>query len=472
MSLRAAVYSRISRDAEEDGKGVERQEEDCLALIEKRGWTLTRIYRDNDVSAAGKAKERPEYEAMLAAVDAGEVDVLVAYSNSRLSRRPAEWLELIARASTGKMEIQTVSSGKHDLTTADGRAVAMTIAVWDAAEAERVAERTTRQKAQRAADGLPQGGRYRVFGYSRKWELIDAEAALVKEAFTRRAAGESTKAIADDFAARGVLTTSDKPFKSQTLDHMFRNPGYSGQREHNGVIVAKTAYPAIVTEAEYNAVQDAMALSRRKGTNSRKWLLSGILTCSKCLSGMTGKAATNNKANARKASYKCANTFGGCGNVSITMAPVDEEIFNAAFMKAQDAEDAPVDVRDYEAEIDSLDAKIEQARASVIAGTMDLEDGQAIMNAWRKQRAEVSKEATEAAQSASIGVLSVGLYDWWDWNLSQKRLFITSYIKNVVVGPWDKADPNGWQKRLTIRYTDGTSGGVDGPGIIRAALSD
>lgn len=458
--MKAAVYSRISRDAEDEGKGVDRQEEDCLALVQSKGWTLTGTYRDNDTGAAGKAKHRPQYEAMLAAAKAGDIDVLVAYSNSRLTRRPLELEALIDLHNTHSTQIHTVVSGNDDLSTADGRMVARLKGNIDAAEAERTAERITRQKKQRAEEGLPQGGRYRVFGYNRAWEVMDDEAALVKEAFTRRAAGESTKAIADDFAARGVVTTSNKTFKSQTLDHMFRNAGYAGRRIYNGKHIGKTAYPTIITEALYDAVQDAMTLNARKGTNARRWLLSGVLQCSKCLSPMTGKAASNNKSNARKAHYKCAEAYGGCGNVSIVMDPVDNAVFNAAFMKAQQADEAPVDVRDYQSEIDALEARIKDTQAAYTSGQLDIQDATPILADLRKTKQALTKEAQTAAANTSLGAIKVGLFDWWEYNLSQKRLYIGEYISTVVVAPWDKTNPKEWRNRLTIHYKDGTTGHV------------
>ena len=52
-------------------------------------------------------------------------------------------MELINLASNGRLQIATVVSRRHDLTTADGRAVALTVAAWDAAESDRVSERQT-----------------------------------------------------------------------------------------------------------------------------------------------------------------------------------------------------------------------------------------------------------------------------------------------------------------------------------------
>ena len=79
-TLRAVVYSRISSDPLEPALGVERQEQDCLRLINERGWVqAVEPYRENDTSASTRSRtKRPVYEAMLADLRAGMADVLVA----------------------------------------------------------------------------------------------------------------------------------------------------------------------------------------------------------------------------------------------------------------------------------------------------------------------------------------------------------------------------------------------------------
>lgn len=149
----AVIYTRISKDSGATGEAVERQEYDCRKLAERLGLNITAVYPENDTGASQLSrKPRPVYAQMLEDVRAGKVKVILAYSNSRLTRRPREWLELIELA--GKptyLQVRTVVSGDHDLSTADGRAVAMTVAIWDAAEAERIGEEARRHMKRRPA---------------------------------------------------------------------------------------------------------------------------------------------------------------------------------------------------------------------------------------------------------------------------------------------------------------------------------
>ena len=75
--MSTAIYARISDDRQE-GAGVERQLQDCRALVKRKGWQPVVEFKDNDVSAFS-GKLRPDYEAMLAKVKAGEFDRIVVW---------------------------------------------------------------------------------------------------------------------------------------------------------------------------------------------------------------------------------------------------------------------------------------------------------------------------------------------------------------------------------------------------------
>src|SRR6187549_2686374 len=90
-TLRVASYVRISSDREGEEQGVTRQREDCEARAAREGWTIVREYVDNDRGASDRSrKPRPAYAAMIEAAERTEFDMILAYSNSRLTRRPME----------------------------------------------------------------------------------------------------------------------------------------------------------------------------------------------------------------------------------------------------------------------------------------------------------------------------------------------------------------------------------------------
>lgn len=456
--LRCAVYSRISEDVTEEGKGVERQKQDCIDFIKKKGWELIQpIYEDNDIGASTLSnKPRPDYDAMIAKAKAGEIDVIVAYSNSRLSRRPAEWIDLINLHNQYGITFSTLASGQYDLSTADGRAVAMTVAIWDAAEVERLAERVKRQKKQRAEEGKPQGGRYRTYGFERDWTLIPNELKIIKEMFNRRFKGESNTSIGNDLSVRGILTSTGKNWHSGVVDSTLRNPIYAGLRRYKGEIIGKVDIPhekgvfPAVTEKVFDAVQNKLVDSS-KGTGARSHLGSGFHLCKLCLTQMKGNAYTKN--------YRCSTTYGGCGKCSVRMDYADKWLKAVVMQKHLESlskfKESPKEVRDFAAEDIAINKEIKRLQDGYNAEIYTLREAQPLI---KEQRDKLKALEKEAIQTRPVVQKEVKAYlDFVKMNLSQKRAFISTYIENVVVAPQGKNHNNTFNPaRLEYHFSDDT----------------
>jgi site-specific DNA recombinase len=97
----AVLYLRISDDREGRALGVERQEEDCRALAEQLGVRIIKVFCDNDRSASTNTDEyRPDYEAMMRLLETESITVVIAYTSSRLTRKPVEHERQLALART------------------------------------------------------------------------------------------------------------------------------------------------------------------------------------------------------------------------------------------------------------------------------------------------------------------------------------------------------------------------------------
>lgn len=460
--LRACVYSRISEDVTEEGKGVERQKQDCIDFIKKKGWELVLpVYEDNDIGASTlSTKDRPDFNAMIAKAKAGEIDVIVAYSNSRLSRRPAEWIDLINLHNQYGITFSTLASGQYDLSTADGRAVAMTVAVWDAAEVERLAERVKRQKKQRAEEGKPQGGRWRTYGFERDHRLIPDELKNISDAFERRAKGESATSIALDWRNKGIKTSTDKEWTAGILTTTLANPIYAGLRRYKGEVIGKISeesiphvegvYPA-VSEEVFDLVQSEL-VKDSKGTGARSHLGSGFLICKLCLTKMKGNAYTKN--------YRCSTTYGGCGRCSVRIEQADKwlkaYVMNKHLETIRRVKEAPKAVRDFAAEELAIKAEIKRLQEGYQAEVFTLREVQPLIKEQREKEKALQRQA--AKQTGPGMQKEVRAYfDFVKMNLSQKRAFISAYVENVVVAPQGKNHNNIFNpRRLEFHFTDGT----------------
>lgn len=449
MGTRAVIYARISEDAQGDELGVRRQQQDCEALAKDKGYTVVETYIDNDVTAAGQVKkERPEWNRMLMDAKSNAFDVILAYSNSRLTRRLVELETLIQLHDQHNIRINTVVSGDDNMATADGRMVARIKASVDAAEAERVGERVSRAARQRAENGLPQKGRHRLFGYNADWTVNKAEAEFLVEAFERRAKGESTTAICKDFSKRGIKTVAGNNWNSGTLGTTLTKPVYCGLIAYKGEIVSDSAVPALVDKPLWDAAQKELAGAKR-GTNTRKYLLSGFLICSYC--------STRFKGSPHNKMYRCSTTYGGCGKLSIRIELADSYVYHAAMSalarQVGNAREGGTP-RDYAAEIADVEDEIARLQEGFRARLYEPKEVQPLIQAQRALKRELERQA--AINRPRMPKIQRAYLNWHKMDLSQKRAFLDEYIDHVVIHPAiSKGNQVFDPGRMEVVYTDG-----------------
>lgn len=287
---RARKYKRISDDREGREVGIGRQDAECDKLAALLGAEIVGDYWDNDAGASTLSKSRrPEYERLLHDAERDPGSLIIAYSNSRLTRRPAEWEDLIKLYERAGVTVHTCTSGSVNLATADGRAVARTIAAWDAAEAERTGERVKLDVERRANAGLPHGGT-RAFGWTKDHKLHPYEHPILVELAERALAGEAIKSLARDLTERGVpLATWQpglvmKPWPYQTVRKILTNPRIAGYRTSGGEIIGKATWPAAVSEETWRQLEALFSdQARHSGASSgRVHLLTGLARCGEC----------------------------------------------------------------------------------------------------------------------------------------------------------------------------------------------
>lgn len=411
---RAAIYARISKDRDGEGLGVERQIEDCRALANRLGLEVVDTYVDNDLGASTKSrKPRPEYARMLSDVREGRISVILAYSNSRLTRRPREVEDLIELNERHGIRIHTVVSGDDDLSTADGRYVARIKGNADTAEAERTSERIKRKKLQARAEGKYHGGQ-RPFGYEIDGMTIrEDEAAVVRHIATELLAGRSLGSLVREVNARGVatperkrgeVTLAGKPWNQVSMRLMMLRARNAGLIEHNKEIVGKAQWEPLIPEDRWRAIVSLLKDPRRR-TNfagpEPKYLLSGIALCGVC----GDRCVAVSSGNGRRA-YSCRTTR---GHVSRLQDRVDLLILGIMVERLRQGDVAGLLTRDRDA---AAKAQVEKARATIAEQTALLKDlgvmfmrkqiaHEAIVAATAEAKAEIAK--AQATIDAAVG---------------------------------------------------------------------
>lgn len=149
----AIAYLRKSSAPSKHTRTVsfEIQEEEVRALASRNGDTLTKIM--SDWGRSGGSTKRPDYQDLLAKVDAGEVSVIYSFSLSRLSRSLIDFADLLERCKRHGVKIRLVQEGEIDWSSATGRAFANMAMVFAQFERELASERNTAAVAERRSRG-------------------------------------------------------------------------------------------------------------------------------------------------------------------------------------------------------------------------------------------------------------------------------------------------------------------------------
>lgn len=432
---RAAVYCRISDDRGGEGLGVERQRQDCVALAERNGWRVVHSFTDNDMSAYS-GKLRPQYAALMAAVEGGEVDVVAAWDPDRLHRSPAELEAFITAVERAGVAVYTVQAGQWDLSTANGRLHARMLGVVARHESEHKSERVRRALQQRAESGRSHGRR--AYGWIREHgrdgtvrEVIEpAEAAVVQRIADALLSGESLRSVTAALTAEDVPSPTRKPWQKGMVRALVLRERNAGLRVHRGEIVGDGAWEPILDRGRWEQLRAILSdpLRRTSTGTAAAHLLSGIARCGVC--GATLRVAKNRGI----PSYRCSAD--GC----VIRRKVDLDDLVVRVVTARLAQSDAVRLFDSGdtaertaalAEAEELRGRLDHAADQFAEGTIDGRQLERITARLRPLMAEAQRQAHVVDPAPILDGL-IGAEDvvaaWDALSLSRRRAIVVTLL--------------------------------------------
>jgi site-specific DNA recombinase len=332
---RAAIYVRISKDALALGLGVERQEHLCRKFAEAHGWTVAKVYRDNDVSAFSGAP-RPAYSQLLHDLEHRIADGLLAVDVDRLTRDPRNLEDLIDLAADGNIPIKT-QSGDLDLTTSDGRLKARIMVTVARQESEKKSERIKRQKEYARAKGWwtsppPYGYRLGDSGDGGKRLIPEPDEARVVREIARRLLDGETLLSTALWASR----ETGKPWAPVQTTRVVTRPTAAGWQPHGDQLYRhpETGQPVPVTddplldEVTWHRIRAMFDGRRQTGVSGRssEILLARLVFCDRCGTVMSHVRDTRKRSGSR---YYCRTKHhggGGCVGNTASSVRVDGQV--------------------------------------------------------------------------------------------------------------------------------------------------
>ena len=294
--LRCAVYTRKSTEdgLEQEFNSLDAQREACEAYIlsqRHEGWSL--VPGRYDVGGySGGNMERPGLKALMAEIDAGQIDVIVVYKVDRLTRSLADFAKIVERLDARQASFVSVTQA-FNTTTSMGRLTLNVLLSFAQFEREVTGERIRDKIAASKKKGIWMGGPVPL-GYQvidRKLIPVPEEAERVRIIMRRYLEVRNVPRLIEILRAEGVVTKVQQrvsgphrggiPFARGSLFHLLKNPVYRGKIVHKGKVY-DGEHEAIVDEVLWNQVQSHLAAKappRKRSTNEpQQAMLRGLIT--------------------------------------------------------------------------------------------------------------------------------------------------------------------------------------------------
>lgn len=400
--MRAAILARVSTD----GQHVDTQLRQMRDQVASDGNNLLAEYVDDGVS--GKTGNLGARRDLLRMIDdlrqqPRPWDVLYFFDFDRLARTDdlEEQARILGPLQRAGVELRTRNGQQPALNTMVGRLLAHLQLDMSADWLHKHRDRTKAGKERALAHGRkPQGPTPYGLGYDRAtgaWTIDEPAAQVVREIYTRVAAGESCEQIARDLNSRAVPRPRSGRWCRERIWAMVRKRTYVGEWIADKRRNLTLRVPPIVAEAAWQAAEDALAAQgRHRGPRSaRGALLEGMCRCGIC----GGPVIIQCQRRGKPAYYGCKNRLGhgrggGCPLPWRKVPEVDE----AAWAAITELLAQPTHLADI----------LETQRAG---SGIDTDATQREADEYERQLRELDRREADLASRFADGQLEAGAFD-------------------------------------------------------------
>ncbi len=337
---RAAIYARFSTDLQSD-RSIDDQIALCRDYAKKQGYRVIRTY-DDKARSGTSIFGRDGLLRLMDDARAGAFDIVVVEALDRLSRDQEDLAGLYKRLTFAGVTIMAVHDGQADAVQVGIRGLVSTLFIAD------LKHKVRRGMAGVVRDGRNAGGKaygYRpVLGRPGVLEIVEEEATVVRRIFEAVASGHTPREIAGALNREGIPAPRGSAWNASTINGnaargngILRNPIYMGRLVWNRVRMVRdpdtgkrvsrlndpsefkeAAVPhlAIIPPELFETVSGERARRREASasgdyTRAPKRILSGLLRCHVCGSGMSktgGGVYAHVQCSRSKESGACSNT--------------------------------------------------------------------------------------------------------------------------------------------------------------------
>lgn len=288
--MNAVIYARYSSHAQKD-TSIEQQLQVCRKYADDNDLKIVGEYCDHAIS--GTSDKRPEFLRMIKDSAKLRWQRVLVYKVDRFARNRYDAATYKARLKMNGVKVISVMEP-----IPEGPEGILLEAVLEGSAEYYSAN--LRQNVRRGMEDNARACRYNngwlPLGYKKgddgRYAVDPAGAQVVREIFESYAAGKNAQQIVAELNARGICTSTGKPFHKNSLQSILRNEKYIGVYKWSDIRI-EGGVPAIVSKELWEEVRERLkkvAMAPAAERTDVDYLLTGKIFCGKCGSPMTGES--------------------------------------------------------------------------------------------------------------------------------------------------------------------------------------
>lgn len=279
------IYARVSTEHEAQLSALGNQLDWYKPLLEQHPeWTLVHSYVDEGITGTS-ARKRPQFMKMLEDAQSGEFQLILTREVSRFARNTVDTLQYTRQLKAMGVEVFFIND---NIRTYDGDGeLRLTIMATLAQDESRKTSIRVKSGQQTSMENGTFYGNGNILGYDRNGkELVinPEQARTVRKIYDWYLDGFGVRKIKYELEKEGILTSTGKTrWYESNISKILKNPFYAGIIEYHKQFTpdfleqkkinnfgeierlrVKGRHEPIVTEDEFNRVQEIMESKRQK----------------------------------------------------------------------------------------------------------------------------------------------------------------------------------------------------------------
>jgi site-specific DNA recombinase len=377
LNLRIAAYVRVSTEEQANAieGSIDNQKYRLKSFLDlknsqHKNWgEIINFYVDDGYSA--KDTKRPAYQKMMNDIKRKKVDLILITDLSRLSRNIFDFCGLMDDLEKNEAQFLSIKE-QFDSTTPAGKMMIYNMINLAQFEREQVSERVALGVHSRAMRGLLNGAKAilgfdKIKGNTGSYVINEFEAEQVKTIFklfiNLGSCGRTIKelnqlGIFPKSGEEAISSSNNQKWNREVLIYLLKNKAYIGQLEvnkkrkdrdqlklkpHQQYRVVPASWPAIVSEDDFNKVQQLLMDAQKKErarlskADYRFFIATGLLRCADCGQNLVGQTFHGAVSEHKYYGHTHKNSKYGCKIQRINADELEKQVLEYVWSSIEDA---------------------------------------------------------------------------------------------------------------------------------------